>query len=90
MAKIGKCGQKLKLLPLLTESVISFEIFSKHLWLLKSKNSYLCHLIKLMTSSGSFKRTSKRIMSVRAFGQCFRPFLEIALQKLENILESYL
>ena len=34
MTKINKHGKKLKLLPLLTESIYSFEIFSEHLWVL--------------------------------------------------------
>ena len=53
MTKTNKREQKLKLLPLLTESISSFEIFSEHLWLLlESKNSYLWHVTKLKTSSG--------------------------------------
>ena len=55
MTKTNKRDKKLKLLGLLTESIYSFEIFSEHLWLiLESKNSYLCHVTKLMTSSGRF------------------------------------
>ena len=47
---------KLKLLPFSNESPFPFEIFSDHLWLIaKSKNSYLCHVTKIMTSSASFQ-----------------------------------
>ena len=61
MTKLNKRDKKLKLLPLLTESIYSFEIFSEHLWLLLiSKNSYLCQVTKLITSSGSFQLTSSR------------------------------
>ena len=41
----------------------SFEIFSDHLFLMaKSKNTYMCHVTKIMTSSASFKWSSKRKM----------------------------
>ena len=56
MTKISKCGLKLKLLPFSTETIVLLGIFSEHLWLsLKSKNRYLCHVTKLITSSGSFQ-----------------------------------
>ena len=56
LAKISKPGLKLKLLPFLTESIISFEIFSEHLWLLSEfNNNYLYNVTKLMTSLGSFQ-----------------------------------
>ena len=57
MTKINKLDQKLKLLSPLTESIYLFEIFSENLWLLlESKNSYLCHVAKFMTSSGLFQK----------------------------------
>ena len=44
---------EIKTTIILTESIISFEIFSEHLWLvLKFKNGYLCHVTKFMTLSG--------------------------------------
>ena len=47
---------KIKLLPFSNESLFSFEIFGDHLWLIaQSKNSYLCHVTKIMTSSASFE-----------------------------------
>ena len=59
MTKINQHDKKLNLLPLFTESIYSFEIFSEHLWLLlESKNNYVCHVTKLMTSSGSSQLTS--------------------------------
>ena len=91
MTKINKRDKKLELLPLLTESIYSFEIFSEHLWLLlESKNSYLCHVTKLMTSSVSFQLTSNRKNYFYAFDQCFRQFPDKALQKPENMLKNYL
>ena len=65
MATINERDKKFKLLPLLTESIYSFEIFSEHLWLLlESKNSYLSHVTKLMTSSGLFQLTGDRKKSM--------------------------
>ena len=56
MIKISKHGRKLKLLPFSSELLFSFEIFSDHLFLTaKSKNTYMCHVNKIMTSSDSFK-----------------------------------
>ena len=61
MVKISKHGWKLKLLPFSTELLFSFEIFSDHLFLMaKSKNTYMCHVIKIMASSASFKWSCKR------------------------------
>ena len=89
--QITEHDKKLKLLPLLTESIYSFEIFSEHLWLLlESKNSYLCHVTKLMTSSGSFQLTSNWKKYFYAFDQCFGQFLDKALKKPENMLKNYL
>ena len=49
-------GPSLKLLPFSTESSLSFKIFSEHLWLMTEfKNSCLCHVAKIMTSSASFQ-----------------------------------
>ena len=91
MTNINERDKKLKMLPLLTELIYSFEIFSEHLWLLlKSKNSYLYHVTKLMTSSGSFQLTSNRKNNFYAFDQCFRQSLGKALQKPENLLKNYL
>ena len=60
MIKISKHGWKLKLLPFSTELLFSFEIFSDHLFLMaKSKNTYMYHVTKIMTSSASFKWSSK-------------------------------
>ena len=76
---------------LLTESIYSFEISSNHLWLLlESKNTYLCHVTKLMTSSGSSQLTGNRKKYFYAYDQCFRQFLDKALQKPENMLKNYL
>ena len=56
------------MLPFLSEIIISFEIFCEHLWLLlKCENGNKSHVTKLMTSKGSFQRTTKR-----KNGQCFR------------------
>ena len=75
----------------LTESIFSFEIFSNNLWLLlESKNTYLCHVTKLMTSSCSSQLTSNRKKYFYAYDQCFRQFLDKALQKPENMLKNYL
>ena len=69
----------------------SFEIFSEHLWLIaKSKNIYLCHVAKVMASSASSQCSNKRKMCFQTFGQCFLIILDIALQKPENMLKSYL
>ena len=63
MIKISKHGWKLKLLPFSTELLFSFDVFSGHLFLMaKTKNTYMCHLTKIITSSGSFKWSSKRKM----------------------------
>ena len=89
MTTINKRDKKLKLLLLLTESIHSFEIFSEHLWLLlESKNSYLCRVTELMTSSGTFQLTGNR--KKYFYDQCFRQFLDQVLQKLENMLKNYL
>ena len=48
----------------------------------------MCHVTQLMTSSGSFQRTSKRKMSFHAFGQRFQPFIDTPLQKPDNMLKS--
>ena len=91
MTKINKRDKKLKLLPLLTELIYSFEIFSENLWLLlESKINYLCHVTNLMTSSGSFQLTSNQKKYFYAFDQYFRQSLDKALQKLENTLKNYL
>ena len=63
MIKISKHGWKWKLLPFSTELLFSFQIFSDHLFLMaKSKNTYICYVTKIMTSSASFKWNSKRKM----------------------------
>ena len=63
MIKISKHGWKLKLLPFLTELLFSFEFFSDHLFLMtKFKKTYMRHVTKIMTSSASFKWSSKRKM----------------------------
>ena len=63
MIKISKHGWKLKLLSFSTELLFLFEIFSDHLFLMaKSKNTYMCHVAKIMASSASFKWSSKRKM----------------------------
>ena len=54
------------------------------------QNSYLCHVTKLMTSSGLFQLTSNRKKYFHASDQCFRYFLDKALQKPENMLKNYL
>ena len=91
MTTIHKRDKKLKLLPLLIESIYSFEIFSEHLWLLlESKNSYLCHVTESMTSSGSFHLIGNRKKYFYAFDQLFLQFLDKALQKPENMLKNYL
>ena len=47
---------KIKTAAFSNESSYSFEIFRDHLWLIaKSKNGYLCHVTKTMTSSASFE-----------------------------------
>ena len=87
MTKINERDKKLKLLPLLTETIYSFEIFSEHLWLLlESKNSYLCHVTEWMTSSSSFQLTSNGKKYFHAFDQSFWQFLDKAIQKPENLL----
>ena len=43
---------------------------------IRIKNSYLCHVTKLMTSSGLFQKEKY----FYAFDQCFRQFLDKALQ----------
>ena len=56
MIKISKHSWKLKLLPFSTELLFSLEIFSDDLFLMaKSKNTYMCHVTKIMMSSASFK-----------------------------------
>ena len=40
-------------------------------------------IINLMTSSGSFQLSSNRKKYFHAFDQCFRQFLDTALQKAE-------
>ena len=89
--QINKHDKKLKLLQLLTESICSFEspvsIYARHLWLLiESKNSYLCHVAKLITSSGSFQLTSNGKSTLMHLINVF----DKALQELENALKSYL
>ena len=91
ITKINKRDKKIKLLPLLTASIYSFEIFNEHLWLLlESKNSYLCCVTKLMTSSGSFQLTSNRKKYFYAFDEFFLQFLDKALQKPETMLKNYM
>ena len=52
-------------------------MFSENLWLLyESKNIYLCHVTKLTMSLAHFKRQKY----FYAFDQCFRQFLDKALQ----------
>ena len=83
MTTINKRDKKLKLLPLLNESIYSSEIFSEHLWLLlRSKNSYLSYMSKLMTSSGSFQLTGNTKKYFYAFDQCVRQFLDEMISKL--------
>ena len=90
MIKINKRDKNLKLLPLLTESIYSLQIFSEHLWLLlKSKNSYLCHVTKLMTSSGLFQLTSYRKKYFYAFDQCFRQFPDKAGKYVRELFLSF-
>ena len=91
MTKINKPDKKIKLLPLLTESIYSFEIFSENLCLLlESKNSYLCDVTKLMVSSGPFQLTGNRKKYFYAFDQYFQQFPDKALQQPENMLNNYL
>ena len=72
------------MLPLLTESIYLFEIFSEYLWLLlESKNSHFCYVTKLITSSGLFQLTSNMKKYFYVCDQCFRQFLDKALQKQE-------
>ena len=69
MIKISKHGRKLKLLPFSTELLFTFETFSDHLFLMaKSKNTYTCHMTKIMTSSASFKREKCAFL---IFDPCF-------------------
>ena len=53
------------------------------------KNSYLCHVTEIMTSSASFKWTGKRKKCFHAFGQCFQLSLDKTLQNRENMSKSY-
>ena len=52
----------------------------------KIKNSYLCHVTKLMTSSGLFQKENYFYV----FDQCFWHVLDQALQNLEHMLKSFL
>ena len=91
MIKISKHGWKLKLLSFSTELLSSFEIFHDYLFLMaKSKNAYMCHVIKIMTSSASVKWSSKRKMCFLDIRLMFSKTFRYNTKKPENMFKSYL
>ena len=90
MTKISEPGLNLELLPFLTESIISLEIFSEYLCLLlKFRNSYSVTWLNWWRHQGHFSEPVRENLSFHAFGQYFQLFIDTALQKQENMLKSY-